>query len=536
MLLAVIASGYVVRVLPVPVPLPLVQIGLGFLIASATNFRAELEPELFFLLFLPPLLFLDGWRIPKQGLFKDGTAILELALGLVIFTVVGVGFFIHWLIPSMPLSVAFALAAVVSPTDPIAVSAIAARTPIPKRVMHILEGESLLNDASGLVCLRLAIAAALTGSFSIVDASVTFLQLALGGIGIGVGVTWVITRLKGWLSLKLGEESGSQILISLIIPFAAYLLAERFHCSGILAAVAAGIAMSYAEISGGAKAETRVSRSAVWDMVQFALNGIIFVLLGEQLPTVISSASETVRSTGHQDVWWLAVYALAIVSALGVLRFVWVWVSLRMTILRRRREGEPAPPQTLRLVAVITFGGVRGAITLAGALILPLTLADGAPFPARDLAIFLASSVIIGSLLGASVFLPLLLKGFRAPDEVGADAAESAARDAAAEAAMAAIEKAQHDMSAGKSDPEVYADVAARIMSLYRLRIEGRSQIGEAAELVRRNDEIERKMRLAGLRAERDRIFALARERRVGDDVARKLVRELDLMESRLKV
>ena len=502
MLLAVIASGYTARISPLPVPLPLVQIAFGVLIASATNFRAELEPEIFFLLFLPPLLFLDGWRIPKQGLFKDGTTILELAFGLVIFTVVGVGLFIHWLIPSVPLAVAFALAAVVSPTDPIAVS---------------------------------AIAAALTGSFSIVDASLTFLQLALGGIAIGVGVTWVITRLKGWLSLKLGEESGSQILISLIIPFAAYLLAERFHCSGILAAVAAGITMSYAEISGGAQAETRVSRSAVWDTIQFALNGIIFVLLGEQLPNVISSASETVRSTGHEELWWLAVYAGAITLALGVLRFIWVWVSLRMTILRRRRAGEPGPPQSLRLVAVISVAGVRGAITLAGALILPLTLTDGTEFPARDLAILLASSVIISSLVGASVFLPLLLKGLRLPSEQVADAAESTARDAAAEAAMLAIEKTQHELAAGRPDPEIYADAAARIMSLYRVRIEGRSQTGAAADRVRLNDEVERKMRLAGIRAERDKIYGLARDRQIDDDVARKLVRELDLIESRIK-
>lgn len=535
MLLAVIASGYVVRILPIPVPLPLVQIAFGFVIAAATNFRTELDPEMFFLLFLPPLLFLDGWRIPKQGLFKDGTTILELAFGLVIFTVIGVGFFIHLLIPTIPLAVAFALAAVVSPTDPIAVSAIAARTPIPKRVMHILEGESLLNDASGLVCLRFAIAAVLTGSFSVVDASLTFLQLAFGGVAIGVGVTWAVTRLKGWLSLELGEESGSQILISLIIPFAAYLLAERFHCSGILAAVAAGITMSYAEISGGAKAETRVSRSAVWDTIQFALNGIIFVLLGEQLPSVISSASETVRSIGHEDLWWLAVYAAAITAALGVLRFVWVWVSLRMTILRRRRAGEAGPPQVLRLVAVITVAGARGAITLAGALILPLTLADGTAFPARDLAILLASSVIISSLVGASVFLPLLLKGLRLPDEHAADEAESAARDASAEAAMVAIEKVQHELAAGRPDPEIYAEAAVRMMSLYRRRIEGRSQTGAAAELVRLSDEIERKMRLAGIRAERDKVYSMARDRQIDDDVARKLVRELDLVEARLK-
>jgi CPA1 family monovalent cation:H+ antiporter len=226
---------------------------------------------------------------------------------------------------------------------------------------------------------------------------------------------------------------------------------------------------------------------------------------------------------------------VAITSALGALRFVWVWVSLRMTILRRRKAGEPAPPQSLRLVAVISVAGVRGAITLAGALILPLTLADGSAFPARDLAILLASSVIISSLIGASVFLPLLLKGLRLPSEQVADAAESSARDAAAEAAMLAIEKTQHDLATGRSDPEIYAEAAARMMSLYRVRIEGRSQTGAAADLVRLNDEIERKMRLAGIRAERDKIYSLARDRHIDDDVARKLVRELDLFEARLK-
>ncbi len=160
MFVAVIASGMVVRALPVAVPVPLIQIALGALISGVFHRGVRLEPDLFFLLFLPPLLFLDGWRIPKEGLLRDKAAILELAFGLVIFTVVGVGFFIHWMIPSMPLPVAFALAAIVSPTDPVAVSAIAARVPIPRRVMHILEGESLLNDASGLVAFRFAVAAA----------------------------------------------------------------------------------------------------------------------------------------------------------------------------------------------------------------------------------------------------------------------------------------------------------------------------------------------------------------------------------------
>jgi CPA1 family monovalent cation:H+ antiporter len=194
LLLAVIVSGSLARF--TRLPLPLVQIALGIVLALSFVKTVELKPEIFFLLFLPPLLFLDGWRIPKASLIRDRAVILELSLGLVIMTVIGAGFLIHWLIPAMPLPVAFALAAVVSPTDPIAVSAIANRTPIPKRMLHILEGESLLNDASGLVCMRFAVAAMLTGSFSLSEAFLTFLWVALGGVAIGVCVTWSVTRIS----------------------------------------------------------------------------------------------------------------------------------------------------------------------------------------------------------------------------------------------------------------------------------------------------------------------------------------------------
>jgi monovalent cation/hydrogen antiporter len=247
---------------------------------------------------------------------------------------VGVGFFINWMIPAMPLAVAFALAAIVSPTDPIAVSAITARVPIPKRLMHILEGESLLNDASGLVCMRFAVAAALTGTFSFVDALGTFLWVAIGGIAIGVGVTWISTLAKNWVSRRFGEETGSQILISLLIPFGAYLMAEQQHGSGILAAVAAGITMSYVEQSGQALAITRVRRSAVWDTVQFTANGMIFVLLGEQLRQIVTGAAQVVRETGQHEPVWLLIYVIAINCALAALRFLWVWTSLRFTLLR----------------------------------------------------------------------------------------------------------------------------------------------------------------------------------------------------------
>lgn len=533
LLLAVVASGAIARMLPALLPLPLVQIVLGAAIASVADLRVELKPDIFFLLFLPPLLFLDGWRIPKEGLFRDKATILELAFGLVVFTVVGVGFFINWMIPAMPLAVAFALAAILSPTDPIAVSAIAARVPIPNRLMHILEGEALLNDASGLVCMRFAVAAALTGAFSLVDAFGTFLWLAFGGIAVGVGVTWGATVAKNWISRHFGEETGSQILISLLIPFGAYLAAEHLGCSGILAAVAAGITMSYVEQTGQALAVTRVRRSAVWDMVQFTANGIIFVLLGEQLPQLIAGAAQTVRESGHYEPAWLLGYVVAIFCALAALRFLWVWVSLRFTLFRAARRGEEMFAPGWRLIAATSLAGVRGAITLAGILTLPMMMNDGTLFPARDLAIFLAAGVIILSLVAASIGLPPLLKGLKLPPEPSHQEEEDRARIAAAEAAIRAIERAQHDMGEGRSDADLYADVGTRIMELYRQRIDGRSKKGEEATLARKIDEIERKLRLAGLRAERDAIYRSTRAHKLPEDIARKLVRELDLLETR---
>ncbi|MFG1402654.1 Na+/H+ antiporter [Xanthobacter sediminis] len=534
LLLGVVLSGSITRALPVPVPLPLVQIALGFAIAAVADLGVELKPDIFFLLFLPPLLFLDGWRIPKEGLLKDRGTILELAFGLVVFTVLGLGLFINWMIPAIPLAVAFAIAAILSPTDPIAVSAIAARVPIPRRLMHILEGESLLNDASGLVCMRFAVAAALTGSFSLVEAAGTFAWLAIGGIAIGTAVTLGVTWAKNWLTHRLGEETGSQILISLLIPFAAYLLAEHLHCSGILAAVAAGVTMSYAEQTGQALAITRMQRGAVWDTVQFAANGIIFVLLGEQLPSIISGAARVVREAGHHEPVWLLVYVLAINLALAALRFVWAWVSLNFTLYRAARRGHSVERPSWRLVAVTALAGVRGAITLAGVLSLPIFMNDGSFFPGRDLAIFLASGVIIVSLVAASIGLPVLLKGLELPPEPTHRKEEERARAAAAHAAIKAIEQAQHELGEGRRDADLYTDTSARLMEVYRQRIDGRARTGADGELYRKAESVEQELRLAGLRAERREFYRRGRANELSDEMVRKLVREIDLQETRI--
>jgi len=532
MLLAVVASGYVARVLPLP--LPLVQIAMGAVITGALGRGIEMDPDMFFLLFLPPLLFLDGWRIPKDGLLRDKATILELALGLVLFTVVGAGFLIHWLIPAMPLAVAFALAAIISPTDPVAVSSITERVPVPKRVMHILEGESLLNDATGLVCFRFAVAAALTGSFSPASASLTFLWLALGGVGAGVGVTLAITSAQRWLSGHIGEQSGTPILINLLIPFGAYLLAERIHASGILAAVAAGITMSYVELSGRALAATRLQRAAVWSTMQLALNGIVFVLLGEQLPGILRGAMASAGRDGGTNAWWLAAYALAISVGLALLRLAWVWASLRLTLFRARRREQPVVKPPLRLILAMSLAGVRGALTLAGIMTLPLLMPDGTAFPARDLAIFLATAVILLSLVTASIALPHLLKDLELPEEPAEHLEEDDARRAAAGAAIAAVERARRRLAREAEHTDLHSQAAARVMSIYQQRLGGTENAGDAARL-RRDEDVERSLRLAALQAERDAVFRLARQGRISDETSRRLVREVDLAESRYR-
>jgi Na+/H+ antiporter len=534
MLLAVAASGYLIRIIPFSLPLPLVQIALGAVISGVFDQGHQLEPELFFLLFLPPLLFLDGWRIPKQGLFRDKIPILELALGLVLFTVIGAGLLIHWMIPAMPLAVAFALAAIISPTDPVAVSSITSRVPIPKRLMHILEGESLLNDATGLVCFQFAVAAVLTGTFSLATASLTFLWVALAGLAAGILVTIGLNWAQGWIWRRFGEEPGSAILVNLVCPFAAYLAAESVHASGILAAVAAGITMSYVELGGSAPGHLRVQRSAVWDTVQFTFNGIIFVLLGEQLPGILDGAVESVRQAGHLNPWWLAVYVLAITATLAALRLLWVWLSLRWSMFKAQWRGEQSRSPPWRVMVATSLAGVRGAITLAGVLTLPLLMPDGSEFPARDLAIFLATSVILVTLVVASVALPHLLKDLEVPEESGHEQEEDLARTLSARAALEAVEKLRQRQSHDEASTERYSLAATEVSALYQRKLGAAHGDADSDPVVARAyASAIQELRSAGLKAERNELFRLVRAHRISEELARRLVRNLDLIESR---
>ncbi len=544
LLLAVVLSSVLARGLRLP--LPLVQMALGAALVQVGVTQVVLDPALFFLLFLPPLLFLDGWRTPRDALKRDAGTVLKLALGLVLFTVLGMGLFIHWLIPSMPLAVAFALAAVIAPTDPIAVTAIATRHPVPQRLMHILQGEALLNDASGLVCLRFAVAAALTGSFSASAALLGFIWLALGGVLIGAGSTWLLARLAAGQAgssaqtSRLAPDGGAQILLTLLMPFGVYLAAEALHCSGILAAVAAGLTMSLTD-AWPWRASIRLRRTAVWDTVQLAANGSIFVLLGEQLPALLAAAPQTARASGQPNAWWLAGLVGLIVLALALLRFAWVGVSLWRARRAAQQRGEAVPSQGWRVVLVFTLAGVRGAVTLAGVLTLPLALSDGSAFPARDLAIVLASGVIVVSMLLAAVLLPGLLRGLAWPAPATHQAAEDGARRAGAQAAVAALRRAVLDPAAHPAahagaqpvadDRAPTADVAARLIDLYQQRLRRQQDSGPGQRLAERNTE--RRLRLLALRAERAAVLQHGRSQGVDELTLRRIVHELDYQEAR---
>jgi len=380
------------------------------------------------------------------------------------------------------------------------------------------------------------VTAALTGTFSLADASTSFLLVAGGGVVVGVAVTWIIGRANRLLVRRGGEDPGIQILVSLLIPFAAYLAAEHIHVSGILAAVVAGIAMHYGELSGRPLAATRMQRNAVWDTVQTALNGIIFVLLGEQLPRMLRALPEAASSSGSgNDVWHLLGYVVVITIALGALRFAWVWVAVRLTVFRAAWQGREVKMPHTRLLAIIATAGARGAITLAGVLTLPLLMPDGSLFPAREVAILIAMGVILLSLAIASIGLPLLTRGLTAslPEPERKDT-EANARVAASEAAIRRIEKAIAEPLADQRDIDVRAEAAVHLLDVYRRHLDYGDLSGENAEDMQRLADAERRLRLVALDAERDELYRLRRAFAIDDVVHQKLVGEIDLMEASL--
>lgn len=520
----------------IPLPLPLVQIISGALLAWPTlGLHVALDPTLFLFLFLPPLLFSDGWRMPKRDLWRLRGPVLTLAVGLVLFTLVGAGYFIHWLLPSIPLAVAFALAAVLSPTDAVAVSAIS-QDRLPAPLMHTLQGEALMNDASGLVTFKFALVAAMTGVFSLANASLAFVLVAVGGLAIGVALSWLVGRLRALMIARGWDDPATHVVFMLLLPFAAYVLAERLGASGILSAVAAGMMQSWLDLLPR-QTSTRLLNRSVWSLLEFAFNGLIFLLLGLQLPDIIKAV------TSHEAALWPTLLyrcldVIAIFLVLVVLRYIWVQSLWRLSGIWLRLRGKSTPALMLnsRSCWLLTVGGVRGAVTLAGVMSVPMLLAPGKAFPERDLLIFIAAGVILLSLVVACIALPLLLRGIEKSSD---DKRRGEVRDTWKKTAEAAIHALETEDGA-ESPPMDAAQAAlaielkARIMSEYRHQLDTFNDSAQAQALALQMDQLEGKLRLKALRAQRLELYDLSRRHQIGDDVLREVLDELDMSEANL--
>lgn len=538
LLLAVAVSGVAARLVPFKVPLPLFQIALGAVLALPLfGLRISFDPELFLLLFIPPLLFTDGWRMPKREFFRLAQPILALALGLVLFTVVGVGYFIHWMIPVISLPSAFALAAVLSPTDAVAVASIVGKGRLPPTMQHVLEGEALMNDASGLVAFKFAIIAVLSGTFSPLDAGISFTLISIGGLAVGLIVAWGFGLVRRKIIEWSGDEPGIQVVLLLLIPFSAYIFAEHFGLSGILSAVAAGMLMPYIETAGAESAATRMQSQSILTMLEFVFNGMSFILLGLQLPGIVSLAHLDAKVAGNVPVWHLFAYIVAITAALIALRFIWVWFNLRLRRFSTAVRGQRAKRRyfDVRLISITSLAGVRGAITLAGVMSIPLLIPNGHAFPARDLLIFLATGVIVCSLLGGSFLLPWLLKGLQLDEEnTRRRTEEMQARLRVSEAAVRGIEEAQERMGAqlDQDDLALLTEVSGSLLATYRMRMDAESGSEETHRVANRFKQFERESRLEAIRSERREVHRLRAEQQINDETFIALINQIDLAET----
>ncbi|MCB8876558.1 Na+/H+ antiporter [Acidisoma silvae] len=519
----------------VRVPLPLLQIAVGA-VCDLLGFHVAFDPALFLLLFIPPLLFSDAYRIPKRELTEAGVPVFMLSVGLVIFTTFGVGSFVHWLLPFVPLAAALALAAVLSPTDAVALSGILNGRALPRRFMHVLQGEALLNDASGLVSFNFAVATVAGVHFSLGVASLEFLAVALGGILIGAILGWAFFQLdKRVLSHHAGEASIYVVLV-MLLPFAAYLAAEELGLSGILAAVTAGLVLNLLDPFGGSHGATRRHVFSLWRILEFAFNGLIFLLLGLQLPSILGGGIQRAVHAGYSP-WALPLLIVFVTGVLILLRFAWVLMTslLRTGVHRVRRRGQRRIA-SFGALALASVAGVRGAVTLAGILSLPLFLPDGSQFPARSLLISVAAGVIVLSLLIAVVCVPLLLRRLGQQDEDPFEAELAAARQQMAESAMRELEERVEDGLKRREGTRrnAYEEAGSRVLADYRLRLDGRDDGNDGQEQAREDKRAEMALRLRGVRAERAEMRRLRQHHAINDEAVQILIEELDLAEEAL--
>lgn len=459
---------------------------------------------------------------------------MHLVLFLVLVTVIGIGYLIYWLMPGIELIPAFALAAVLSPTDAVALSSIVGKGRIPKQMMGILEGEALMNDASGLVALKFAVAIVMgTMIFSVTGVTLEFFKVAIGGLLAGVAVTWLYSKSLRLMSRWSGDDPATQIVFMLLLPFASYLIAEHIGVSGILAAVAAGMTISKSGVIRNAPLAMRLRADNVWGMLEFVFNGLVFIMLGLQLPGIWQVSVIEAELDPTVETWMLFTAVIVIYFALLVLRFCWLWMMKTVSRLTLKRKPLDFTFYTTRELWLASFAGVRGAITLAGVLSIPLFLPDGTPFPARYQMVFIAAGVIIFSLFMGVVSLPFLLKGMHVGDKQ-ADANEiRAAKAAMAEVAIVSIGKMEERLSASSDealDAEAISEVASRVAGHLRRRTAGDDEMEYNLQV----EDLERRFRLTALRAERGELYHQRATRNISNETLQLLLHDLDLLEALL--
>ncbi|PLV58901.1 Na+/H+ antiporter [Erwinia sp. B116] len=533
--LVVSLSGVAARIIPFQIPLPLVQIAVGALLAWPTfGLHVDFDPELFLVLFIPPLLFADGWKTPTSEFLHHGREIIGLALALVLVTVVGIGYLIYWLVPGIPLIPAFALAAVLSPTDAVALSGIVGEGRIPKKIMSILQGEALMNDASGLVSLKFAVAVVMgTMVFTVSGATVEFLKVAIGGLLAGIAICWLYGKSLRLFSRLSGDDPATQTVLLLLLPFASYLIAEHIGVSGILAAVAAGMTISRSGIIRQAPLAMRLRANSVWQMLEFVFNGMVFLMLGLQLPGIMEISVRQADADPNVELWVLFASVVLVYFALMIVRFGWLWTMRAISRRLLKKRPMEFSSYTTRELLIATFAGVRGAITLAGVLSIPLLLSNGSDFPARYELVFLATGVILFSLLVGVVLLPLLLRGIDGIDKSVHRREVQTARAVMAGVAMESLYKMEERLTADTEeniDTELLKEVSSRVIGNLRRRVDGKDDL-ERSQFA---ENLERRFRLNAVRAERAELYHLRATQQISNETMQQLLHELDLLETLL--
>ena len=514
LLLFVVVFGLLARRLGTPYPIVMVIGGLVLGLVPGMP-RITLNPDLVFLVILPPLLYAAAWTTSWRDFRYNLVSICLLAFGLVGFTVLAVALIAPSVFPGFDWRLGFVLGAVVAPTDAIAASSIARRVGLPSRIVDILEGESLLNDASGLLALQFATAIVVQKQAPTLSGGIlTFAWLIGGGIGLGLLVGWAVDYIERRIN-----DGPIEITLSILVPYAAYLTAANIHTSGVLAVLTCGLFLSRRSVIFFSPS-VRIQIWSVWQSLNFILNGLVFVLIGLQLPVIRLSIRQYSLTTLIVDG--------AIFSALLILlRLAWVFPGARLAwLIRTRVAHQDERPPSLRSIFVLGWTGMRGVLSLAGALALPVLLADRSPFPQRNLIVFLTFCAIFVTLVLQGITLPPLIRALGLAGAAGTNCEEREARRIVIETAVFHLEKAKED---DRESISIYEDLVAHYRQrLANLQIRNGSRGGSA------DHDRQLGLSLEALRIERETVIRLRDEGRINDDVMRRIERELDLAESRI--